>query len=294
MKNNFRDVIGLFQPLQLLLAGLAYSLGFNIARYLGITLDRIVLFGGGLFVLFAIAASSALNAYFAPQYLFPKNIEDKQERNIVLRFLFFSSIGLLGVCSVIVFYLVLRKQLHLEIFFLFAVFALIALGISIPPIRLSGRGFGEIAQAVLIGGLPGMIAFVLQAGSIHRLVSYLSFPILLLSLSYLLGLEFPDYATDLKYNHQSLLMRLTWQRAIPIHNIIVISAYVFFIAAPLVGIPLSLSWAPLLTLPLAIYQIIILRNIELGLKPDWRILKVNALAMVGLATYLLSFTFWIR
>jgi 1,4-dihydroxy-2-naphthoate octaprenyltransferase len=110
----------------------------------------------------------------------------------------------------------------------------------------------------------------------------------------LLALEFPEYGIDLKYKRQSLLMRLTWQRAIPIHNILVISAYIFFVVAPLVGIPLSLTWPPLLTLPLAVYQIIILRNIELGLKPNWRVLRVNALAMVGLVIYLLTFTFWIR
>ncbi len=294
MKTPFREIFGLIQPFNLLLAALTYSLGIAIARYLGISLDRILLFYGGLFVLSAIASASALNSYFAPDHVFPKNVENLQEKNALLRLLFYCSIALLGTCSIIVFYLILQRQIQPATLLLCAAFVLTALSISVPPVRLIDRGYGEIAQAVLIGGLPAIIAFMLQAVSIHRLVSYFSFPILLLTLSYLLVLEFPDYASDLKYNHQSLLMRLTWQRAIPIHNILMISAYIFFFAAPLVGIPLSLFWAPLLTIPIAIYQIIVLRNIELGLKPNWRILRVNALAMVGLATYLLSFTFWIR
>ncbi len=294
MKISIRDFLKLFHPASLLLAGLTYSLGIAVATYLGISLDRTLLLGGGLFVICAIAAAGSLNSYFSPEYLFPKNIENLQERNAALRFLFYSSIALLGICSVIVFYLIFQQLIQPATLFLCAAFILIALFISVPPVRLIDRGYGEIAQAVLIGGLPAIIAFMLQAQSIHRLVSYFSFPILLLSLSYLLVLEFPDYAIDLKHKHQSLLIRLTWQRAIPVHNILMIGAYVFFVAAPLVGIPLSLSWAPLLTIPLAIYQIIVLRNIELGLKPNWQILRINALAMVGLAIYLLSFTFWIR
>jgi 1,4-dihydroxy-2-naphthoate octaprenyltransferase len=294
MKTPIRDILGLFQPLNLLLAALTYSLGITIARYLGITLDRTILFGGGFFVLSTIAASGALNSYFAPAHGFPKNLENPQEKNAILRILFYSSIALLGICSVIIFYGILSQQIQHATLILCVVFALIALSISIPPVRLIDRGYGEIANAVLIGSLPAIIAFMLQEGSIHRLVSYFSFPILLLTLSYLLVMDFPDYAIDLKFKHQSLLIRLTWQRAIPIHNIIMISAYVFFVAAPLVGIPLSLSWAPLLTIPIAFYQIIVLRNIEMGLKPNWRILRVNALAMVGLAAYFLAFTFWIR
>jgi 1,4-dihydroxy-2-naphthoate octaprenyltransferase len=294
MKTPFRDVLGLFQPLNLLLAELTYSLGIAVARYLGISIDKLLVLIGGIFVLSAMAAAGSLHAYFAPEYLYPKNIEDVQERNAVLRFLFYCSIILLGICSLIVFYLILQQQFQPATAMLSAAYVLIALFTSVPPIRLSDRGYGEIAQAVLIGGLPAIFAFMLQTGNFHRLVGYFSFPILLLSLSYFLACEFSDFAVDLKHKHQSLLVRLTWQRAIPVHDSLVICAYIFFIAAPLVGIPLSLSWAPLLTLPIAIYQIIVLRNIELGLKPNWRILRVNALAMVGLVTYLLAFTFWIR
>jgi 1,4-dihydroxy-2-naphthoate octaprenyltransferase len=294
MKTPIRPILGLFQPLNLFFAALTYSLGITIAKYLGITLDRTILIGGGFFVLSTLAASGALNSYFAPAHVFPKNVENPQEKNAILRLLFYGSIVLLGICSIIVFYAILSQHIHPATLILCAAFALIALSISVPPVRLIDRGYGEIANAVLIGGLPAIIAFMLQEGNIHRLVSYFSFPILLLTLSYLIAMDFPDYAIDLKYRHQSLLIRLTWQRAIPIHNIIMISAYIFFVAAPLVGIPLSLSWAPLLTFPIAIYQIIVLRNIELGLKPNWRILRVNALAMVGLATYFLAFTFWIR
>jgi 1,4-dihydroxy-2-naphthoate octaprenyltransferase len=294
MKTPILSILGLFQPFQMLQAGLVYFLGLGIAQYLGISLNTPRFLLGFLFMLGLVAAGSALTAYFSPSYMFPRNLESPKERDSVLRILFYSAVGLLSVVSITVFYLLLQVPAQLVVFLLAAISVSIAVVVSVPPMRLMDRGFGEIAQAILIGGLPALFAFALQAGTIHRLVSYLSLPIILLSLACLLALEFPVYGIDLKYNRQSMLIRLTWQKAITVHNILMASAYIFLLAAPLMGIPLKLSWAPLLTLPLAIYQAIILRNIELGLKPNWRIWTLNAYAIAGLAAYLLAFTFWIR
>ena len=37
-----------------------------------------------------------------------------------------------------------------------------------------------------------------------------------------------------------------------------------------------------------------IRNISLGLPPNWTILKATALTVVGLTTYFTAFTFWTR
>ena len=43
-----------------------------------------------------------------------------------------------------------------------------------------------------------------------------------------------------------------------------------------------------------ILQIILLRHISLGGKPNWTLLTATALAVFGLTTYFLTLTFWIR
>jgi len=60
------------------------------------------------------------------------------------------------------------------------------------------------------------------------------------------------------------------------------------------GLTLSLIWPAFLTLPFAIYQIFQLRNITLGLPPNWTVLNITAFTVFGLTVYFLALTFWIR
>ena len=177
---------------------------------------------------------------------------------------------------------------------LFILVIVLSLAIAIPPLRLEDQGYGELAMAILITGLALLVGFVLISGNFYRMVNYFSFPLTFLVFVYFLVLDFPTYGEDLLHQRRTLLIRLTWQRAISVHNTILVVSYFMFLAAPLLGIPFNFVWPVLLTLPLAVYQIIMLRNISLGMKPNWRILTVNATALSGLAVYLLMFTFWIR
>jgi 1,4-dihydroxy-2-naphthoate octaprenyltransferase len=138
------------------------------------------------------------------------------------------------------------------------------------------------------------LGFALQAGGFHRLVNAVTFPLFLIALTTFLALDFPSFAEDVKYERRTLLTRLGWQRAIPLHNAVLAAAYLLFAAAPLFGLPFSLFWPSLLTIPLAGYQIFMLRNIGEGARPLWNALAINAAAIFGLTTYLLTLTFWLR
>jgi 1,4-dihydroxy-2-naphthoate octaprenyltransferase len=294
MKTSIKDFLTLYRPFNLLLAGLAYALGVSMAKYLGIPLMADILLEGALFVLLIVAGSSALNAYFSPVYVFPKTIDDQQERNLLLRLLFVSALVMLGICAMIVFLLVRSGSIVPTALFFIIVYTIIALSVSIPPARFADKGFGEFAEAILVSGLPIIMAFILQAQQVHRMVSYFSFPITLLALVFFLVMDFPRYGADQKYGRQSLLLRLSWQRGITVHNYILAVVFLLLAAAPFFGIPLGVCWPPLLTLPLAIYQTIMLRNISIGMAPNWSILKVNGSALIGLVIYLLAFTFWMQ
>ena len=294
MKTPFKDILTLFRPFNLLLTGLAYALGVGMAKYLGISLRPDILFEGALFVLLIVAVSSALNAYFSPEYIFPKTIEDRQERNLLLRLLFISALVMLGICAMIVFLLIRSGSIVPTALFFIIIYTIIALSVSIPPARLADKGFGEFAEAILVSGLPIIIAFILQANQVHRMVSYFSFPITLLALVFFLVMDFPRYGTDQKNGRQSLLLRLSWQRGITIHNYLLAVVFMLLAAAPFFGIPLGICWPPLLTFPLAVYQVIMLRNISIGMAPNWSVLKVNGSALIGLAIYLLAYAFWMQ
>jgi 1,4-dihydroxy-2-naphthoate octaprenyltransferase len=170
---------------------------------------------------------------------------------------------------------------------------ILALADGIPPMRLANRGFRELSKAVLIGSLIPNLAFMLQLGSVNRLLTIFSLPLFLLSLSYFLVLNFPTYADDLKYERRTFLMSLSWERAIPFHNLLIISGYLFLAASPFLGVPIRFIWPAMLTLPLAGYQIYLLRGIADGVKPIWPLLVATATAIFSLTMYLIALSLWL-
>ncbi len=156
------------------------------------------------------------------------------------------------------------------------------------------KGFGELLLSIQIAYFSPSIAYLLQAGTYHNLVVFISIPLILLTLAMFLALDFPSYADDIKYERNTLLARLGWEHAIPFHHLLILGAYVLFAAAPIFGFSFRLLWPAFLTFPFALLQIYWLRNISLGSRPLWNFLTANAIAIFGLTAYLLTLTFWLR
>jgi len=291
---QFRNLVRLAHPVQLFFALLTYGLGLGLARYLGATLLLAPQVLGGVIVLFLLVASGLLTEYFRP---FNEPIiagETPAERERFRALLLNVGLALLGVVGLLIFLLQRGGFLGLETFLLLVGFILLALANAVPPVRLVNRGLGELSLAILIASLTPTLAFLLHVHSPHRLLMLFTFPLFLLVLTYFIAVNFPAYADDLKYERRSLLISLGWQRAVPIHNGLLVVAYLFLAAIPFLGVPFGLVWPALLTLPLAIWQMFTLRNIAEGAKPLWPAFVAVAAALFGLTTYLVTFAFWLR
>ena len=112
-----------------------------------------------------------------------------------------------------------------------------------------------------------------------------------LAFAYFIILNFPAFASDQKYERGTLLRRLGWERAVQLHHSLVLVGYLLFAAASLSGFSFALLWPAFLTFPFAIFQIILLRNIALGGRPNWILLTSTALSVFGLTAYFLTLTF---
>lgn len=289
-----RTLLRFSQPLRLFLASLTYILGTGIARYLGIHLDGRAFWLGLVWVLLIQVAAYLLAEYFRRPFE-PLGEADTPSQRLRLRTLLLqvSAAVLTLVAALTVVMLRGRLITPLSGIFLGLIFLLL-MAYSVPPLRLVNAGFGEFALAILFADLIPVLAFLLQADEFHRLLPLVTFPLTLLALAYWLVLDFPTFASDQKYGRSTLLIRLNWPRAIPLHHALLLAAYILFVAAPFFGFPWRLLWPVFLTLPLVAYQIFMLRNIALGVKPLWPILTANATAIFGLTAYLLTLTFWIR
>jgi len=246
-------------------------------------------------VLFAQAGMALLGEVFRPHNEPLIDGETPQQKETLRNNMLYISVGLLATCGLIIFIIFLNRNLTLPTFYFLLSSIILVLVYALPPVRrLADRGFGELILAAHIAYVVPNIGFLLQAGENHRLLFVLATPLVALGLAYFLILNFVNFQSDQKYQRGTLLRRLTWEHAAPLHHSLVAFAYVMYALAPMLGFSFNLIWPAFLTLPFAIFQIIQLRAIANGNPPNWKLLTSTALAVFGLTTYFLTLTFWLR
>jgi len=294
----------LSRPFFLLAGLLFYALGAGIARYLGVPLDPQQYILGQLFVSALQLSTHYLNEYFDG----PADVHNPH------RTPFTGGSGVLGVgkgklpyITALLAAAVTLTAAALAAFFLSrsgtlnsAAFTIMLLGFagaffySVPPLRLASSGFGELTTSILLANLVPAFAFILQSGNLHRLLPMSTFPLTALILAAFLAFELPDYASDLKSGKRTLLVRLGWRQAMRLHHFFILSAYALIGLAYMQGLPSAMALPVALTLPLGVLQIWYMRRIADGIKPNWTALTLNAVVLVSVVAYLLTYAFWTR
>ena len=290
----FRSLLRLSHPVYLLLAALCYSLGVSIANYLGLTFRAASFWLGLGGVVLAQLSMNLLAEVFRPANEPLVDNESRKDRLSLRNNALSISYACLAVNAVIAFLLYIDHNLSYHSILFIGISLLLVLFYSISPIRLLNRGYGELILAVHLAYVIPSIGFLLQADDYHRLLFSIAVPLTALALAYFIVLDFPSFASDRKYERRTLLSLLGWERLIPLHHGLIIAAYLLFAAVSLFGYSFSLLWPAFLTLPFAILQIILMRFISLGGRPNWTLLTVTALAVFGLTAYFLILAFLLR
>lgn len=286
-----RTLLRLSRPLHLLLAALTYSLGASIANYLGKIYRPDSFWLGLAGVLLAQTSMHLLWEVFRLDAEPLTENETRRERAMLRNNALYVSIAALTANAVIAFILFNNRHLSMAAFSFLLLSLAFILGYSLPSFR--NRGFGEFMLAAHLAYVFPALGYLLQADEIHRFL-ILSIPLTFLAFAYFIVTDFPTFATDRKFNRTTFLTRLGWERVIPIHHVFVLLTYIFFAISPALGLSLSLIWPAFLTLPFALFQILLLRNISFGAAANWTLLTATALAVFGLTTYFLTLTFWLR
>lgn len=287
-------MLKLSRPLNLLLAAFTYLLGASIPAYLGIPFQLMPFTLGLVSVLFAQSGMALLGEVFRPYNEPLVDGETPQQKETLRNNMLYVSVGLIATCGLIIFIFFINHNLTLSTFYFLLFSILLVLAYALPPVRLADRGFGELILSAHIAYVIPNIGFLLQTGENHRLLFVLATPLVALGLAYFLILNFVNFQSDQKYQRGTLLRRLTWEHAVPLHHSLIAFAYVMYALAPMLGFSFNLIWPAFLTLPFASFQIIQLRAIANGSPPNWKLLTSTALAVFGLTTYFLTLTFWLR
>jgi 1,4-dihydroxy-2-naphthoate octaprenyltransferase len=285
-------MIRLTRPVQLLFLALAYTLGVAIADYLGAVLVLSTYLLGLLGLCVVQVSMNLLVEVFRPanEPILPD--QPRAERVYLRDRLLVIAIGLIAIAAGLVFLLYLSDRFSFSVLIVLAFSLLILLAYAVPPFQLARRGFGEFLLALHIGYVAPSLGFVLQVGKFHRLLPIVALPVTMLIFVYFLVLDFPSFADDIKYERLTLLTRLGWQRAVPIHHALLLAVFVLFALTPLFHLSPALILPVIVAVPFAFLQAILIRNIALGLPPLWKPLSALAAILIILTTYLLAYSFF--
>jgi 1,4-dihydroxy-2-naphthoate octaprenyltransferase len=289
-----RSLALLSRPILLVFAVLTCVLGAGIAHYLGHGFSWPGFLLGLLVALAAPASASLLDEAFRLPLTPLADGETPLRRERFRTLLLQSACAVLALVLAAGLALLLAGRLAPPSGVLLVLSIAVPAAYAVPPLRLSRAGYGELLLAFHLAILVPALAFALQAGALHRLVAFAAFPLFLLALACLLVYDFPAFAADQRDGRRTLLVRLTWQRAIPLHHIFVLLAYLLLGAGPLVGVPRGLVWPVFLALPFALVEIFWLQRIAAGGRALWSFLIPLSAGVFGLTVYLLAMSFWLR
>lgn len=292
----------LSRPLYLLGSILLYSLGGGVAKYIGVSIHwDIYLLGLGWVFLMQIG-SFALHDYFTaidnpinekasnPNHA-AQNEAQKKVDSLSQLVVCFSCFAIASSFTV----LLLQANKLTAITGLMMTAALLG-GVfySLPPIRLSTSGYGELVVAILFANVIPAFAYTLQSGDMHRLIAMTTFPLTPLLLAMIIAFQFPKYSIDLKEEKRTLMIRMGWQNALNFHNFLIACAYLLLVIAIFFQLPLFIATPVFLTLPLGLLQMWQMKRINDGVKPNWQMLTISWIVFYYAVVYLLAYSLWIH
>lgn len=279
-----------------------YALGGGIVHYLGVNLDWSVYWLGQAWVTMLQLSAQYLNEYFDAD-------QDRQNTNrtpftggsgvlgpegLPRRTALLAAYGCLAVAASLTVLLFSQGKATAATVIIMILGFLGSVSYSVPPLRLSSTGYGELVVSIMVATLVPAFAFLLQTNDFHRLLAMSTFPLVLVHLAMMLSFELPDYAADLRTGKLTLMVRMGWQRGMTLHNLLILGAYLMLGAAVLFGLDFYIALPSLFTLPLGLLQIWQMRRISEGAAPNWTALTLTGVALFAVMGYLLAFSFWTR
>jgi len=279
-----------------------YALGCGLAHYLGYAIQWYGYWIGQVFILCTQLAGYYLKLYFELHGQL-NNIKvnsrstdsslprwGKLTKNRLLSVIY----SLLTVGAMFVVLLLTQGHKSISLILIVVISLLFTFFYGVPPFRLIYSGYGELSQAILLANLVPAFSFIIQTGQLHRLLAMMTFPVTMLFIAMVLALSLVSYASDIKNEHKTLMVRIGWQYGMYVHNLLILVAYLIFILAFALGLPWSLTWPGLLTIPVAAYQVHQISQIAGGAKPRWKILEYTSLSTLMLTAYFLTLAIWTR
>ena len=297
LKITWRQLRLFFQlsrPLFLLGGILLYALGAAIAAYLGFQIVASIYLLGQI-----IVTSIQLMTQYLNEYYDTTNDEenenrtpftggsgaigpDKLSRDTAL----YSAAAAITIAATASVVLLVAGERSIVSWLIILIAFAGAFFYSSPPLKLSNSGYGELTTSFIVAGFVPALAFTLQTDELHKLVIMSTMPLIALHFAMMLAFELPDYASDLKNNKRTLMIRAGWKTGMRLHDAAIAIAGVSLVMAYLNGLPPRVVLGSLIALPLALAQLWQFERIRRGYPTRWLTLTLGAIGLFALTAYL--------
>jgi 1,4-dihydroxy-2-naphthoate octaprenyltransferase len=284
--------------LNLLVAlSLTYGIGIGMAYHLGAALDWVNLVLGLLASILLLEMRNFLSAYYdhPESPLTTLHQDDPGYETLVdlrRQVLLQTALTVLTAGATVTVILIFRHAISTSATVLLGIAWFICFFTSAPPLRLEKNGYGELVEAILVVTLIPALAFTLQGKMVNYILIMLTLPLTLIYLAMKIAISFESYGFEVTHGNRSLTARMGWQKAMNLHNLLILAAFVLIGVFGLAGLTWSFVWPMLLGLPLGVYQIFLIQQISAGVKPSWRILRFVSGGLFLLMLYLILLTLW--
>lgn len=276
-----------------------FVLGIGAAHHLGVRLNFLDILLAFLVCICLVEMRDFLAAYYDhPESPWTTLHRDDELyailRKVKLPLMLQAALLILTTGAVLTVILVFRKAVNISGVVLLGVSLLVCFFSATPPIRFEKKGYGELVESILVANLVPSLAFILQGAQWHILLIMVTLPLTLIYLAMKIALSFENFGYELSHGNRSITTRMGWRRALQLHNLLILFAFILVGAFFLLGLPWGFTWPLLLGLPLGVYQIIQLQQIAAGAKPGWVLLKWTSIGLFFAMTYLVTISLWIR
>lgn len=164
----------------------------------------------------------------------------------------------------------------------------------VSDLKDSLRPFKILIEALLFVVIPPAIAFFTQSSEPHRFLTLAVIGLVPAYLAYRLLIQLKAYRHDLQNEILTFVTYVGWEKAMVIHNALILLAYLIFALIALLGFPWFLLWPVFLTLPIGLVEIWLMEGVRRGKKPLWGVMQFATACVLFIPMYLLGFAFWIR
>ncbi len=290
-----KTLLKAIRPFQLVSLLATYLLGAGLVQYIRNLRGFGELIQGGVFLLFLVLSFELLRVNQRLQDVknWPKSASPKEIKRTRWVIALIIATFLTIVVTIFIDWM-MRNILWQGVVFLLLGFLITCTLYFLTDHYLLLRPFKILIEVFLFVIIPPAMAFFIQSSEPHQLLTLVVVGLLPVFLAYQLLVQLKSFDHDQRFGSITFVTYVGWEKAMVVHNALILLSYLIYAFITLIGFPWFLLWPVFLTLPIGLVEIWLMERLRRGSKPIWRLMQFATASVFFIPIYLLAFAFWVR